>query len=187
GCFMLIRLADGRFAAIECRETAPAGATRDMYVRHGKAEPEMSLTGPLAAGVPGALAAYDEALRRYGKLPLKELLLAAAKIAEHGFAINHHYAERLAASAKELKMFEASRAAFLPDGVAKRAGEILRLPDLAKTYRAIAENGPDWFYRGPFAAATADWMKNNCGLLTAQDFGIYYAKLLESVITTYRD
>src|SRR5216117_3621822 len=60
GCFMLIRLADGRFAAIDGRETAPAGATRDMYVRHGKAEPELSLTGPLAAGVPGALAAYDE-------------------------------------------------------------------------------------------------------------------------------
>src|SRR5438477_12809985 len=92
----------------------------------------------------------------------------------------------LAANAKGLKMFEASRAAFLPDGVAKRAGEILRLPDLAKTYRAIAENGPDWFYRGPFATATAVWMKNKGGLLTAQDFGNYHAKLREPVLTTYR-
>ena len=186
GCFILIRLADGRFVAIDGRETAPAGATRDMFVRHGKADPELSLAGPLAAGVPGALAAYDYALRRYGKLPLKELLLAAAKIAEHGFPINRHYAERLAASAKELKMFAASRAAFLPEGVAKRAGEILRLPDLAKTYHAIAENGPDWFYRGPFATATAAWMKNNGGLLTAQDFGNYHAKLREPVFSTYR-
>ena len=186
GCFILIRLADGRFVAIDGRETAPAGATRDMFVRDGRADPELSLTGPLAAGVPGALAAYDYALRRYGKLSLKELLLAAAKIAEHGFPINRHYAERLAASAKELKMFEASRAAFLPDGVAQRAGEILRLPDLAKTYRAIAENGPDWFYRGLFATATADWMKNNGGLLSAQDFGGYNAKLREPVLTTYR-
>src|SRR6266487_2484915 len=186
GCFILIRLADGRFVAIDGRETAPAGATRDMFVREGRADPELSLAGPLAAGVPGALAAYDYALRRYGRLPLKELLLAAAKIAEHGFPINRHYAERLAASAKELKMFEASRAAFLPDGVAQRAGEILRLPDLAKTYRAIAENGPDWFYRGLFATATADWMKNNGGLLSAQDFGGYNAKLREPVLTTYR-
>ena len=186
GCFILIRLADGRFVAIDGRETAPAGATRDMFVRDGKSDPELSLAGPLAAGVPGALAAYDYALRRYGKLPLKELLLAAAKIAEHGFPINRHYAERLAASAKELKMFAASRAAFLPEGVAKRAGEILRLPDLAKTYHAIAENGPDWFYRGPFATATAAWMKNNGGLLTAQDFGNYHAKLREPVLTTYR-
>src|SRR6266496_1804706 len=179
GCFVLIRPADGKFVAIDGRETAPAVATRDMFVRDGRADPELSLAGPLAAGVPGALAGYDYALRRYGKLSLKELLLTAAKIAEHGFPLGRHYAERLAASAKELKMFEASRAAFLPDGVAKKAGEILRLPDLAKTYRAIAENGPDWFYRGPLATATADWMKNNGGLLTVEDFRGYHAKLRE--------
>ena len=186
GCFMLIRLADGQFVAIDGRETAPAAATRDMFVRDGKADPALSLAGPLAAGVPGALAAYDYALHRHGRLSLKELLPAGAKVAEHGFPISRHYAERLAASAKELKMFEASRAAFLPDGVGKEAGAILRLPDLAKTYRAIAEAGPDWFYRGPFAAATADWMKNNGGRLTVEDFRGYRAKLREPVFTTYR-
>jgi gamma-glutamyltranspeptidase/glutathione hydrolase len=186
GCFILIRRADGRLIAIDGRETAPAAATRDMFVRDGKADPELSLTGPLAAGVPGALAAYDYALRCCGKLSLKELLLAAATTAEHGFPLSRHYAERLAASAKELKLFEASRAAFLPDGVVKRPGEILRLPDLAKTYRAIGENGPDWFYRGPLAAATADWMKNNGGLLTVEDFRGYHAKLREPVFASYR-
>ena len=186
GCFMLIRLADGKFAAIDGRETAPAAATRDMFVRDGKADPELSLTGPLAAGVPGALAAYDYALRRYGRLSLKELLPAGAKVAEHGFPISRHYAQRLAASARELYMFEASRAAFLPDGIGKEAGAILRLPDLAKTYRAIAETGTDWFYRGPFATATADWMKNNGGRLTVEDFRGYHAKLREPVFTTYR-
>src|SRR5436309_6412790 len=107
GCFMLIRLADGRFVAIDGRETAPGGATRDMFVRHGKADPELSLAGPLAAGVPGALASYDYALRCCGKLSLKELLLAAATIAEHGFPLSRLYAERLAASAEELTLFEA--------------------------------------------------------------------------------
>src|SRR6266542_4659225 len=68
GCFILIRRADGRFIAIDGRETAPAAATRNMFVRIGKADPDLSLTGPLAAGVPGALAAYDYALRRYGRL-----------------------------------------------------------------------------------------------------------------------
>src|SRR5207302_3211566 len=83
GCFMLIRPADGTFVALDGRETAPGAATRDMFVRDGKVVPELSLTGPLAAGVPGALAAYDYALRRYGKLSLKEHLMAAAKIAEN--------------------------------------------------------------------------------------------------------
>ena len=186
GCFMLIRLADGTFVAIDGRETAPSAATRDMFVRNGKVVPELSLTGPLAAGVPGALAAYDYALRRYGKLSLKEHLMAAAEIAENGFPLNRHYAERLAASAKELNRFEASRAAFLPDGRMKRPGQILRLPDLAGTYRAVAENGIDWFYRGPFAGITADWMKWNGGLLMAEDFRNYHAKLREPVTTMYR-
>src|SRR5437660_3381542 len=186
GCFMLIRLADGTFVPIDGRETAPGAATRDMFVRNGKVVPELSLTGPLAAGVPGVLAAYDYALRRYGKLSLKEHLMASAKIAENGFPLSRHYAERLAASAKELNRFEASRAAFLPDGRPKRPGEILRLPDLARTYRAVAENGIDWFYRGPFAGLTADWMKRNGGLLMAEDFRNYHAKLREPVTTMYR-
>src|SRR2546429_4608509 len=101
GCFMLIRLADGMFVAIDGRETAPGAATREMFVRNGKVVPELSLTGPLAAGVPGALAAYDYALRRYGKLSLKEHLMAAARIAGNGFPLNRHYAGRLAASATE--------------------------------------------------------------------------------------
>src|SRR5438876_11907734 len=62
GCFMLIRLADGRFVAIDGRETAPAAATRDMFVRDGRADGALSQTGPLAAGVPGALGAYAYAL-----------------------------------------------------------------------------------------------------------------------------
>jgi len=186
GCFMLIRLADGMFVAIDGRETAPGAATREMFVRNGKVVPELSLTGPLAAGVSGALAAYDYALCRYGKLSLKEHLMAAARIAGNGFPLNRHYAGRLAASAKELKMFEASRAEFLPDGRPKRPGEILRLPDLAGTYRAVAENGIDWFYRGPFAGLTADWMKRNGGLLMAEDFRNYHAKLREPVTTMYR-
>ena len=186
GCFLLIRLADGSFVAVDGRETAPAGATRQMFVRDGKADSQLSLAGPLAAGVPGALAAYDYSLRRYGKISLKELLLAAAKIAERGFPMSRHYAERLTASANELNRFEASRAAFLPQGRVNKAGEIARLPDLANTYRAIAENGSDWFYRGPFATATADWMKHNGGLLSVADFRNYHPKLREPVSTTYR-
>src|SRR6266481_6180742 len=149
GCFMLIRLANGSVAAIDGRETAPAAATRDMFLRGGKADPGLSLNGPLAVGVPGALAAYDYAVQHYGKLPLKTLLLPAARLAEEGFPINRHYAAVLAATAGELKQFEAARAIFLHrDGSAFTMGELIKQPDLARTYRAIAAQGIDWFYRG---------------------------------------
>src|SRR5262245_39428223 len=59
GCFILIRRADGKLIAIDGRETAPAKATRDMYIRHGQPQPELSQTGPLAAATPGTLAAYE--------------------------------------------------------------------------------------------------------------------------------
>src|SRR5437899_10082096 len=67
GCFMLLRRPNGAFVALDGRETAPASASRDMFVRGGKADTELSQTGALASGVPGALAVYEYAARHYGK------------------------------------------------------------------------------------------------------------------------
>jgi gamma-glutamyltranspeptidase/glutathione hydrolase len=78
GAFVLIRLADGTAVAIDCRETAPAAATRDMYLREGVAD-KASLFGPLAAGTPGLLAGFALALREYGTQPLAEVLRPAIR------------------------------------------------------------------------------------------------------------
>jgi gamma-glutamyltranspeptidase/glutathione hydrolase len=187
GCFILIRLADGKLVAIDGRETAPAAATRDMYLRDGKPDPELSLTGPLASGVPGALAAYDCAVRQYGRLSMRQLLLPAAEIAEQGFPLQPAYAASLKREAEKLARFEGSRSALLkPDGSPYQPGEILKQPDLARTYRAIAEQGTDWFYRGPLARDVGKWMADSGGLLTAEDFAGYRVRQREPVTTTYR-
>ncbi|MGI8965437.1 MAG: gamma-glutamyltransferase, partial [Limisphaerales bacterium] len=142
GCFMLIRRANGSYLAIDGREMAPAKAARDMFLRDGKPDANLSQLGALAIATPGALAAYDSALKRWGKIPLKEHLLAAAKIAEDGFKVDKHYAEVLKDSADDLKKVESTRAIFLKsDGKIFRENEIIAQPDLAKTYRAIATNG----------------------------------------------
>src|ERR1039457_2151673 len=70
GCFILIRRADGSLVAIDGREMASAAATPDMFVRNGNADTKLSQTGPLASGVPGALAAYEFAVEHYGKRKL---------------------------------------------------------------------------------------------------------------------
>lgn len=187
GCFMLIRLAGGRFVAIDGRETAAAAATRAMFIRDGRVDPQLSLTGPLAVAVPGALAAYEQAVREYGRLPLRTHLSEAAKIAENGFVIDRSYAKRLEEVAGDLRKFEAARATFLDrDGQPRRAGDRLRQPDLARTYRAIAEHGTGWFYGGPFARVTADWMRQNGGLITREDLANYRVKLREPLKSTYR-
>ncbi|MFN0069277.1 MAG: gamma-glutamyltransferase, partial [Limisphaerales bacterium] len=101
GCFLTIRLADGRFVAIDGRETAPAAATRDLFLRGGKAVPELSQFGALAVGVPGELAALAYASTNFGRLPLARLLESAARVAEEGFPLTRTYAGRLKSAADE--------------------------------------------------------------------------------------
>ncbi len=187
GCFLVIRLANGAFVAIDGRETAPALAARDMYMRDGKAQTGLSQSGALAIGVPGALAAYAHAVKHYGKLPLEKHLEAAAETAERGFRIDRNYAQQVAATARELGKFPAAREIFFKGaGQPLQAGDLLKQPDLARTYRGVAQHGTDWFYGGPFARATEDWMKDNGGLLRIADFEGYEAKERAPVISTYR-
>ena len=187
GCFILIRRADGSTAAIDGREKAPAAATRDMFLRDGEAQPELSQTGPLAVAVPGAVAAYDLALKKYGQRELKDVLLPAARIAEDGFRLSKTYASRIEASAESLARFAGSRAVLLkPDRSPYQAGETLRQPDLARSYRAIAEEGTDWFYNGPFAEKAGRWMADNGGVLTAADFADYAPQERVPLETNYR-
>lgn len=186
GCFLLIRRANGEMVAIDGREMAPAAATHDMFVRDGQANTDLSQTGPLASGVPGSVAAYAYAVEKFGRKKFAELLLPAAKIAENGFPIDHRYAAKIESVADDLRTFEASKALlFHEDGTALAEGETLKQPDLAASLRALADQGPDWFYRGPYAAKVAEWMKANGGIITAEDFANYHIALREPVRGTY--
>jgi gamma-glutamyltranspeptidase/glutathione hydrolase len=186
GCFMLIRLANGKFVAIDGREMAPAAATRDMFLREGKGDTELSQTGALASGVPGELAAFDYAVSKFGNKRLSDLILPAAKLAEEGFELNGSYAARLNSVATDMAKFDAARAIFFKDNKPLGKGHVLKQPDLAATYRAIAGQGSEWFYRGPFAATTATWMRTDGGIMTAADFASYQVALRDPVTTTYR-
>ena len=187
GCFMLIRKPDGSFAAIDGRETAPLKASHDMYLRDGKAKPELSRTGALAIGVPGALAAYDLAIRDHGNLSLAKHLGQAATIAEQGFELDDAYLGRVGSVVKKLRNFTDSARIFLDaNGNAWPSGHRLQQSDLAKSYRSIARRSVDWFYRGPFALKTEQWMNANGGLMIRNDFAHYEAKRREPVRTTYR-
>jgi len=187
GCFVLIHWADGRIEAIDGREMAPALATRDMYLRNGVVDPKLSKTGALAIGIPGSLAAYEYLLKAGGKLNLSELLLPAAQIAEQGFSISETYASRLTKTTASIQQFPESAALLLDsNGQPHRAGYLLKQPDLANTYRNIAEQGIGYFYRGAFAKALEQWMQENGGLVTTEDFATYQLKKRQPLLTEYR-
>jgi gamma-glutamyltranspeptidase/glutathione hydrolase len=187
GCLILIRSADGNLIAIDGRETAPAAATKDMFLRDGRPIPDASTTGPLASGVPGALAAYQLAVEKCGTMNLARLLQPGVRAATDGFPLSQGYAKNIKDHAKIFRRFEGSRAVFLsPDGQPWPEGHRFVQPGLANTYRHIAERGTDWFYRGPFAEKVGAWMAANGGIMTAADFANYQAKLRQPIKTTYR-
>lgn len=178
GLFILARLANGEIIALDGREMAPAGAWRDMFLRDGEPQSELSRTGALAVGVPGSVAALHHLQERAGRLSFAQVLLPAAHLAEQGVIIDTTLATRLERTQESLQKFPASAEIFLnPDGTPLQAGERLVQKDLANSYRQLAEEGPDWFYHGEFAQKTARWMAEHDGLITEQDFADY--RLLE--------
>jgi gamma-glutamyltranspeptidase/glutathione hydrolase len=187
GCLAVVRLADGRLLALDGRETAPALARRDMFLRDGEAVPELSQEGALAVGVPGQLAALDWLSRHHGRRPLREALLEAARVAEEGFELGEDYVARLRGEAGILRHHsEAARIFLRPDGTPWAVGEVLRQPDLARSHRAIAASGVRWFYRGEYAERLDAWMRENGGLVRARHLSRYRVVRREPVMGRYR-
>lgn len=178
GLFVLARLADGQVIALDGREMAPAQAWREMFLRDGEPQAELSRTGALAAGVPGSVAALHALQAQAGALSFADVLLPAADLAEQGIIIDASLASRLERTQEALRQFPASAKIYLRgDGTPWQAGDRLVQKDLARSYRQLAEQGPDWFYHGEFAQRTARWMAEHGGLITEQDFADY--RLLE--------
>ena len=187
GCFVVCRLADGTVFTVNGREKAPGRAHRDLYLRNGEADPNLSRVGALAVAVPGALMAYAQLSETHGRIPFRKHLLKAAVIAEQGFKIPAAYASTLKGRSFDLKKFPASARIFLDaKGNPYQAGAVLKQTDLANTYRQVAAHGTDWFYKGPFAKKTAAWMNANDGVLSEADFAQYTITRPAPVQTTYR-
>ena len=191
GGFMMYRRADGNVTAIDYRETAPASATRDMYLGpdgeliQGEGS---SLVGYRASGVPGTVAGMEMALKQYGsgKLKWAELLEPARKLAADGFAVSERTARSLETNQETFARFPDSHRIFLRDGKLHREGEILRQPELAATLARLQKKGPREFYEGETARLIAADMERNRGLITLDDLRGYKPKERTPLRGAYR-
>ena len=175
GGFAVLKIG-GEVAALDFRETAPAGARRDMYLDAvGKPVEGASLVGPLAAGVPGSPAGLYELHRRYGKLPWGQVVVPARRFAAEGFRVSRYLHDVLGKeeNRKLLLRFPESARVWLPDGEPPAAGSILRLPDLAATLDRYAAQGPAGIATGPVAAAVEKASAAHGGMLGAADLAAY--------------
>jgi gamma-glutamyltranspeptidase/glutathione hydrolase len=182
GGFMLAYM-DGESSFLDYRETAPLAANRDMYLdANGNVIENASLIGAPAAGVPGTVAGLWAAHQRYGKLPWKDLVMPAIKLAEQGFLPGEAFVAEVRED--ESRFGDATNfTAYFGD---VRADEPFKQPELAATLRRIAEQGPEDFYRGKTAALTVEQMERSSGLITAEDLERYRAVWREPLRTNWR-
>ena len=176
GGFMLVHTDSGD-VAIDYRETAPAAATRDLYLdASGEVIEGLSLDTHRAAGVPGSVAGMWLAHSRFGSLPWPRLLAPAIRIAERGWRID----PRTAAT------FAQEQRSDFRDYFHGTAGELLVQKELAATLRRIATQGPDGFYRGETARLIVAEMARDGGLITLEDLARYRPVVRVPITGTYR-
>jgi gamma-glutamyltranspeptidase/glutathione hydrolase len=185
GGYMVIRMVDGRTAAIDYREIAPLAATRNMYLDERGEATDKSVVGPLASGVPGAVAGLVAAQARYGSMPLADVIRPAIRLAADGFTIDSMLARSLNNASPLIAQFGGAET-FLPGGAPPAPGTQLRQPALARTLERIAERGTDGFYRGETARAIADELRQLGGIITTEDLARYQAVWREPVRAMYR-
>ncbi len=186
GGFMVLRFADGKVAALDYRETAPAKASRDMYLDAQGKLTDQSLNGHLAAGVPGSVAGLAEAQRRYGKLTWARVVAPAVRLARDGFLVDEFRTRSIAGSAGRLRRFPASRAQFLPGGEPPKPGTTFKQPDLAATLQAIADSGAAAFYQGRIADLIVKEMQRGGGMITTEDLLAYRPVWRDPITIKYR-
>ncbi len=191
GGFMLIRQKDGKVFAIDYRERAPKAATRDMFVdREGdliKGEGSSTI-GYRASGVPGTLAGFDLAFKKYGsgKISWRQVVEPARLLAENGYVLTHRLAKVLFDFKANLAKYPDSNRIFLRNGNYYAEGDLFKQPELAATLGRVERQGAREFYTGRTAELIAADMKANNGLITLEDLKKYQPKERTPLRGTYR-
>lgn len=204
GGFMVVYQPDhDRVITLDGREEAPAAVTPNLFNVPGQGSdtplpffPDRISSG-LAVGVPGTPLNWATAVERYGTRSLASLLQPAIALAEDGFTVDATFAEQINRNRQRFAAFASTQALYLPDGQAPAVGSRFRNPELAKTYRLLAEQGVNVFYRGDLGAAIAQTVQQPPvvaeppftvypGSMTTADLDRYVVRVRPAIATTYR-
>jgi len=189
GGFMVLRFPDGSSTTLDFRETAPAAASRDMYLdANGNIIEGLSLFGHLASGIPGSVDGMVQAWEQYGSLPWKTLIEPSIKLAREGFPLGWQEANGLNRSKERFSNYEGSRKIFVKnDGTPWKEGDLFQQEDLARTLERIANNGRDGFYSGETARLIIEEMARGKGIITQADLDSYEARWRRPVTLNFKD
>lgn len=188
GGFMVIHTKEGKTTTIDFREVAPKSAFRDMFLDDkGDADPNKSLKGYGAIGVPGTVKGLLYALDTYGTLSRDEVLDPAIQLARNGFFVSKSLADTFANYADEMMApHKASQEIFYKDGKPLQYGDLLVQKDLARSLTLIRNLGDSPFYEGEIAEKIVAAMEENDGFITMDDLKNYEVTEREPVTGTYK-
>lgn len=185
GGFMVYRMADGEYGALDYREKAPLSAHKDMYLDSlGEVIPEKSTLGAAAVGVPGTVAGIMEVYQRFGTMPLQELLAPVIALAEKGVVVTPKQEERLDSNRDVLIRVNGANTLLAHP---YKTGDTIKYKALAKTLQKIAQEGKDGFYKGEVAEKLSRFIQENGGYITLEDLAKYEAKWRTPLKFAYRD
>jgi len=187
GAFWLIHHAsDNKQIMIDGREKTPMRGHKDMYLdKSGNVIEGLSLNGPMAAGIPGVPAGIEHLVKRYGRLSLKDVLAPAIKQAEQGFPVTALYQKLMGFRSKVVKTYPEAASLFLENNEIPEKGFVIVQKDLAKTLRAIADEGGKGFYQGSIARKMVDSVKRNGGIWEMDDLKNYQIIEREPIVVNY--
>ncbi len=188
GGFMVAQTNDGRRIFLDFRETAPAAASRDMYVdSNGDVIKGLSTKTALAVGVPGTVHGLFQIIDKFGSRKRQEILAPAIRLAEEGFPVSYSLHGSLAYHQKYLSRFSSSAEQFYAEGKAPEFGSIFKQPNLAWSLRQISEQGASAFYQGAIADRIVQFMSDNGGIITKDDLKSYASKFRKPVQFDYKN
>ena len=164
---------------------SPYNISRELFRKQGLAH--IPITGPLSWSVPGCVSGWEALGKRFGEKKLAELLAPVIHTAEEGFPVSEIIAGSWQGAEGSLRNHAGSAATYLLEGKrAPRFGEIFRNPQLAQSYRLIAQEGARSFYQGSIAEELVRFSEQEGGLFTARDFHDHTSQWVDPVSTTYR-
>lgn len=173
GGFAVVRMGK-ELTSLDFRETAPTAARREMFLdNEGRPDDDASREGPLAAGVPGTPTGLHTLHHRFGRLPWRDVVEPAHRLAADGFIVSRRLQQSVADSRKRLERYPETAAVWLPGGEPPQAGSRMRLPALAATLKSYAEHGPTALTSGPAAQAIERVSTKYGGILRASDLTGY--------------
>ena len=185
GGFMVYRKADGEIGALDYREKAPLAASRDMYLdNEGNVVKEKSTLGAMAVGVPGTLAGIFTTHKKFGIMPMSEILKPVIALAKRGVVVTKKQEDRIK---NYQSLFLKANKDSIPFNKNWKENDTIKYPALAETLIRIQQNGLDEFYKGETAKKIVNFIQANGGIITLEDLAKYEAKWRTPVTFTYDD